>query len=265
MRKDILFTTLFFNQTELYQKMASMIDVNVFPLHHSDYLEFYYMILTINWGNIKWVIQVDGDCFIFDLDRMYNLIKYMEKENFDVAGIPDGGVIDIRPFNPISVNPFFVIFNYSKIQDMLLNGIKRNYECADLIKYAPTHLYKEGMKYNYANKSEEYYPLFFKLLREDCKFLYLDGIKNNEDNASTYLLDDKNKPFLIHTWFARRYTPHNNYRDGIPINTYYPRGEHRTVTCSKEYNTQRIDDIFEKHKTKELGIYNFERQKYLNF
>ena len=251
MRKDILFTTWHFDQVELYQKMASLIDVKVIPVRTTSVLQYYWFILTSEWKNVKWVIHLDEDNFVFDLKRLYNLVKYMEREDYDVAGIPDGGVSSIRGANPLSINPFLAIFNYKKIKPLLLQNPEFSYKCDDLIEYAPKFLFKKELKYNLEGKSEEYYPLFFKLLREGCKFLYLDGIESKLDILSTYLFDHENEPFLIHTWFSRR------YREGIGKG-FWPRHSHEAGEI--EFNTYRINEIFERHKTLKLAIKEFKKQ-----
>lgn len=244
MRKDILFTTWHFDQVELYQKMASLIDAKVIPIQTPSVLQYYWHILTSEWENVKWVIHLDEDNFVFDSDRLYNLIAYMERKGYDVAGIPDGGVSTIRRNNPLSINPFLAIFNYEKIKPLLIKNPEFSYKCDDLVKYAPKFLFKEGVKYDLNGKSEQYYPLFFKLLREGCKFLYLDGVESELDILSTYLFDHENEPFLIHTWFSRR------YQEWLGEGSW-PKHSHEAGEI--EYNTYRINDIFELHKTKELG------------
>lgn len=251
MRKDILFTTWHFNQVELYNKMTSLLDAKVTPVQTPSALQYYWFILTSNWKNIKWVIHIDEDNFIFNLDRLYNLIAYMEREGYDVAGVPDGGVVSTRGNNPISINPFLAIFNYQKIRPLLIQNPKFDYKCDDLIKYAPLSLFKKGIKFNLEGKNEEYYPLFFKLLRKGCKFLYLDGLNYWDDGISSYVFDQEHEPFLIHTWFSRRYTEGKGQG-------FYPK--HIPQSADIEYNSFRINDIFEKHKTLKIALETYQQQ-----
>ena len=252
MRKDIIFTT-WASKPKLYQMMSSLLDANVIPIDASPALQYFMSALTIDWGNIKWLVHLDEDAFLFDLKRLYDLIDYMEDNNFDVAGIPDGGVIEMRGNNPLSINPFFSIFRYDKIRKILHQPPSLSFECDDLIEdNLSSHLFKKGLSYNSHGTSESYYPLFFKLLREGCKFLYLDGLLCKEDNLSTYILDMEKEPFLVHTWFARRY---NSEIKGLS----YPKFD-TTLACSEEFNSQRINAIFEKHKSLELAKKEFKKQ-----
>lgn len=255
MRKDILFTTWHSND-KLYQMMSSFLDANVIPIDASVAIRYFLSLFEVNWGNIKWLIHVDEDVFVFDLKKLYALIEYMETNEFDIAGIPDGGVIEMRGNTPLSINPFFSIFNYKKVQKTLTSNPNLNFEYEDLIKYLPTETIKEGMRYDLTKVSESYNPLFFNLLRNGCKFLWLDGETSNDDGLSTYLLNRKKEPFLIHTWFARRYNSNIKVFD-------YPRDDiHRA--CSLEFNTQRINNIFRNHETLKLATKQYKKQNKKN-
>lgn len=253
MRKDILFTT-WHSSNRLYQMMSSFIDRNVIPVDTSPALQYFFTILSFDWGNIKWLVHVDEDAFVYDLKKVYGLVKYMEKNDYDVAGIPDGGVLRIRDGNPLSINPFFSIYNYQKIRKMLVDDPNFNLRCDDLMKYLPSHLFKKDIGYDCEKTSESYYALYFKLLRNGCKFLWLDGETSKDDNISTYLLNHKNEAFLIHTWFARRYNETN--RDGME----YPHDD-VVAASSMEHNSERINSIFDTHKTREVGLKTYQNQK----
>ena len=251
MRKDILFTTWHSNE-KLYQMMSSFIDANVIPIDTSPAIQYFLTVLAFDWGNIKWLIHIDEDAFIFDLEKMYDLIDYMETNEYDVAGIPDGGVIKIRGGNPLSINPFFSIFNYKKVRDIILRSSKFEKKCDDLMSYIPKHLFKNDMPYDCKKISESYYPLFFNLLRNKCKFLWLSGIRSENDWTSTYLFNQQNEPFLIHTWFARRYI--NGKEKG-----FYPK--HNYKSADVEYNSYRINDVFDHHKTLKLAKGEFKNNR----
>jgi len=253
MRKDILFTT-WHSSDRLYQMMSSFIDRNVIPVDTSPALQYFFTVLNFDWGNIKWLIHIDEDVFIYDLKKVYELIKHMEKNGYDVAGIPDGGVIKIRDGNPLSINPFFSIYNYKKIRKIITDNPNFDLKCDDLMKYLPSHLFKKDIGYDSNKTSESYYSLYFKLLRNDCKFLWLDGETSKDDNISTYLLNHKNEAFLIHSWFARRYNETN--KGGMK----YPR-DNPIAATSIEFNSERINSIFNTHITREVGLKTYQKQK----
>lgn len=252
MRKDILFTT-WHSSDRLYQMMSNYIDRNVIPIDSSSALQYFFTVLSFDWGNIKWLVHVDEDAFIYDFKKVYGLIKHMEKNDYDVAGMPDGGVVEMRNGNPLSINPFFSIYNYKKNRKMITEDPNFDLKCNDLMKYLPSHLFKNDVGYDCEKTSESYYALYFKLLRNDCKFLWLDGETSKDDNVSTYLLNHENEAFLIHTWFARRYNETNKGEIEYPHND--------DVASTTEFNSQRINSIFNTHITREVGLKSYQKQK----
>lgn len=235
MRDNILFACAALHQ-ELTNKAISLIDRKVTCFWDAEPINFLLTLLFNIKKKYDWVVKFDEDAFIFDLPRLYKLIDYMESENFDVSGVSDGGVLHIRTNNPIAMSPSFNIFNIKKIREISETEFDTRPTCDDLKKHLPTHLLKYEYKFN---NSEIYYPIFFGLLRAGCKFLYLDGIRNENDWTSTYLFDHQHEPFMIHTWFARRYV------DGKGQG-YYPK--HTYESANPKYNSYRINDVFENHR-----------------
>jgi len=242
MQNNILFACTALHK-ELTEKALTFIDGDVVCFWDSPPLQLIYTSLFNINKKYDWLVRFDEDVFIFDLPRVYKLIEYMQSENFDVAGVADGGVIKMRQSNPIALSPSFNIFNIKKIRDIDLDKFDANPSCEDLKQYTPTALLK--YPYEYGN-SEMYYPAYFGLLRAGCKFLHLDGDTCPIDEISTYVFDYENIPFLIHTWFARTYNPELKGIKPYPI-------EPPKLAVSLEYNTYRINDIFERHKTLELA------------
>lgn len=246
MRDNILFACAALHP-ELTQKAISFIDKEVTCFWDAEPINFLLTLLFSIDEKYDWVVKFDEDAFIFDLPRLYNLIDYMESENLDVAGVPDGGVLSIRTNNPIAMSPSFNIFRIKNIRKIDKNRFDANPSCDDLKKYLPTSLLKYSYKFN---NSEIYYPIYFGLLRAGYKFLYLDGTRYENDWTSTYLFDHQYEPFLIHTWFARRYI------EGMGEG-FYPK--FTPDANSIKYNSYRINDIFEKHKTVDSARYHFKK------
>jgi hypothetical protein len=187
-----------------------------------------------------WVINVDDDAFLTDPAALYELLDYMDREGYDYSGMPDGLTYTPRDiFNPCSDNPFFGVYHvksiWSKMTPEMLYG--ERYHPSLLEKMDFTKLHPEIMKRNqetihtipFSPNGEPFYPQFFGLLRH-CRHLqlygqsfYYDengkriGILYPEDPYTTILYNHENKPFLVHTWYARSYyqsmdhtTPPNN-------------------------------------------------------
>ena len=63
----------------------------------------------------EWAINLDEDCFIIDPDGILRLIEMMKSDGMHTAGIQDGASY-MRGHNPVMFNPFFFLFEVSKIQ-----------------------------------------------------------------------------------------------------------------------------------------------------
>lgn len=249
MRDNVLFACAALHP-KLTGKASSLIDREVTCFWDAEPINFLLSLLFNVKEKYDWVVKFDEDAFIFDLPRLYKLMDYMKSEKIDVAGVADGGVIEMRNNNPIAMSPSFNILNIKNIRKTDLKTFDTNPSCDDLIRYTPTSLLKYPYKYN---NSEIYYPLYFGLLRAGYKFLYLDGETYKGDEISTYVHDHQKAPFLIHTWFARTYDPK---LEGIKPYPLKP----PKLAVSMEYNAYRINDVFEKHKTLELAKREYNKQ-----
>lgn len=172
--------------------------------------------------DVEWLINMDEDCFVINNDRIAGLLAYMQENDYDFCGNPDGGVCIHRFHNPVVTNPFFNIFNVGKIRPALrkanLFRVNETQYDPQLERFTPTHLLREGHDFAHDN-FECYYGFFFWLLLNGFKPLYLPSIEL-ADGLTTELRDHENVPFLYHTWFTRKYG-------------------------SDEAHTKRIDSIFQ--------------------
>lgn len=166
-----------------------------------------YVITNNLFKDIDIMVYIDEDCFITNKQELQNLINYVIDNEIDCAGMPDGGVISTRTHNPLSINQFFCILNLNNIRS------KYNYEeilntkySNDLDKYLPISLIK---KVYTLDDFEPYYKLFFWMLNNNFKFLYLDAEDCEIDNITTILKSHKNVEFAYHTWYARQWKNEN--------------------------------------------------------
>lgn len=170
--------------------------------------------------DIDWMIYIDEDCFITDTEAMLDLLYYQIEKGYGFCGMPDGGVISHRFHNPISVNAFFTIINIRDIKEKYrkVSNVQSHYD-KDLNRHIPHHLIKNNMPYDekfertiekgykpygvsYDN-FEPYYNLFFWMLRNGKKPLYLDAYDSPIDDVTTVLKNHEGRDFAYHTWFAR--------------------------------------------------------------
>lgn len=168
-----------------------------------------------NYGS-DWIINIDEDAFVFDIDRMLNLLDYMELEGYTICGVPDGGVIHTRVHNPIVPNPFFNIINHKFTSSINYNHpvIFNNV----LKSRTPYHLFKLNCDFEF-DEYEDFYPLFYNMIYNGARILYLDVDEYGEvykGNARACIVKDHlGVPFLIHSWYGRDYGESPDRINGI--------------------------------------------------
>lgn len=162
-------------------------------------------------------INIDEDAFVIDSQSILELMDQMLKNDVAVAGMPDGGMVTIRSYNPIVVNPFFSILN--------LTLIRQHYSMKEIIHYDyPLHrsmlqsqFPPEKLKFDNDGFSiyvyEPFYNLFF-YLAEHHRILYLEA-EEWSDKITTTLLNTSGKPMMYHTWYSRLYDTDTNQRQRI--------------------------------------------------
>jgi len=172
-----------------------------------------YMISNKDFFDIDLMIYIDEDCFIVDKTALLNLVNYVVENNVDCVGMPDGGVIEHRTHNPVSINQFFCILNLKKIREKYdINEVNNSKYIDELKKYTPHNILKSEISICYDN-FEPYYKLFFWMLKNDFKFQYLDAYSFSGDMTTTILKNHCGVDFAYHTWYAREWkTPKHNER-----------------------------------------------------
>lgn len=174
-------------------------------------LEFLEKIINDKSIKFEWIVLLDEDFFLTDADKLFSLLSYMKNNNYHVCGMPDGGVVNIRHHNPISINPFFSIINLEKVRNIYnRKEIKRTTFDDDLMSYMPKDLIKTSYD---IDSFEKYYKLFFFLLRKKLNFLYLDAepadmIDNKLDSISTAIKNHDGDVIGFHSWYARQWKEH---------------------------------------------------------
>jgi hypothetical protein len=150
-----------------------------------------------------WLINIDEDAYVSNPQSIPNLIEYMEKNNYQYCGFPDGGTT-IRFHNPLVVNPFFNIFNMKEIRKKynksLIPSINA-YQFNEAMKAkTPTHLLRHNYVYD---RYEPFYGLFLWMI-DNFNCYFMDSYQHS-DTITTVLKDEKGQDFLYHTWYSRCY------------------------------------------------------------
>lgn len=175
----------------------------------------FYMFRKLEGKGIEWLVMADEDVFFKRPEKVFELIEHMEKNEYSVCGIRDGGVIPHRPHNPYSINTFFSILKFSEIEKIFnKNEIRRN----QFITSGEFHDNLSDLKYPYKLNSlyEPYYGFFFWLRRMGFKFLFLDTeMPCKEDLISNAVYTPEGELLLLHTWYARSYGRNRKHTDRI--------------------------------------------------
>ncbi|WP_281847500.1 hypothetical protein [Olleya namhaensis] len=162
----------------------------------------FYMFKKLKNKNIDWLIMADEDVIFTNTDVVFELVNKMEKGNYTVAGVRDGGVISHRTFNPNLINTFFSIINLKDVLEIWdKKEVKKNQYVDNNEFSVDTSML--AYKYDVNSLYEPYYCFYLWLKRSGKHFLYLDA-KMHEDSIANSI-EFKDNTFLYHTWHARSY------------------------------------------------------------
>ena len=171
-----------------------------------------FLIQKLKKYDLDWVIMADEDVIFTEPANVFDLINFMDINNFTVAGMRDGGMLKWRDKNPYVINHFFAVLH--------LREILKIYNRKEI--YTHQYIHKDefaadipGLPYqNYDVDSldETYYCFYLWLMRQGKRFKYLEANNPIEgDFATTELKDHDGVPFLFHTWYARFYNKNESH------------------------------------------------------
>lgn len=170
------------NNDELFQMMNEFIHPS-WEVRKCDWFNHWtdaesYLHFIIQQGS-RFIMNVDNDCFVYDLVSTLHLRNYMEVNGYTHCGMRDAGVCPHRNNDHQVMNPFFNIFNAEAIRPMLkdIQPVENNIEP---------------------------YNAFFIHLHNHGKPLYLDA-STRSDGITTHLMDHNRNYFALHSWYSREY------------------------------------------------------------
>ncbi|SFN33169.1 hypothetical protein [Salegentibacter flavus] len=187
-----------------------------------------FFLKSLRKYGLDWLIMADEDVIFNKPNHVFDLIAYLEANDFTVCGMRDGGTLHWRNKNPHMINHFFAVLNLREIysiyneKEMMSNQYINKTDFCDLSddlrfkNYDPDSLF------------EPYYRFYLWLLRKGKKIKYLDAINPiKNDYATTLLYDHRGEELLYHTWYARFYgkdPDHTKRIDGV-ISNFKPYDE----------------------------------------
>ncbi|WP_162126221.1 hypothetical protein [Flavobacterium phycosphaerae] len=223
--RNIAIITTLINK-ELYKKSAQLFPENIqkYVIEGSKGMfaidSIYYMMKKLKGKGIEWLIMADEDVLFIHPDGVYAIIDSLQKNDFILCGVRDGGQIKTRKQSPYAINTFFSVINFKKLEQLWdSSAVGKN-------QYILPNEFQEDLaalqeEYDNTSLFEPYYCFYFWLRRMGEKILFLEASEPFEgDGLTTLVFDTNGKELLYHTWYARSY------------------GE-------SEKHTQRIDKVFD--------------------
>lgn len=203
---------------ELYEKSAPL-----FPQGIQKYIidgrngmhgihSLHYLFQKLKGKGIEWLIMADEDVLFTQPDAVFSLIETMEKQNYSVCGVRDGGVIAHRNYNPYAINTFFSVLNFKAIEKIYHKATIQNNQFCRAGEFSDD-LSQLPYAYDAESTFEQYYCFYFWLRRQGHRFLFLESTTEPDGIAnSVYVNGEK---ILTHTWYARSYGINTKHTDRI--------------------------------------------------
>lgn len=155
-------------------------------------------------------VHIDEDCFITSSDEIYNLIKFMNNNEYDISGPPDGH-FEYRSGNHMAFNSFFMIMNRRCIDTWSNRGSIPQFKKEWIEDYPFDKKNKSHYEYNmefgssgkpvnliWKPETEPYYDFMWVLKEAGIQFYYLEP-KFGKELQTTNLLNNT----VIHMWHQR--------------------------------------------------------------
>lgn len=175
------------------------------------WFDIWYRWLEIANGiDSDWFVHIDEDCFITSADGINSLIDDMNKNNFDIAGTPDG-CHEYRSGNHMALNSFFMILNKNCVNTWKSRTNVPQFK-SEWIREYPFNKnnisnFIFDMEFGSSGKpisqiwrpnSEPYYDFMWVLMDNSIKFKYIEPIFDSEFQTTNILNNT-----IIHMWHQR--------------------------------------------------------------
>lgn len=220
--KEILFVT-----TTLYTKWLyyqSAIIKNLFPNSKHIWVDG-----TKNWPNSwfnwidkvknrpeKYYVHIDEDFFMTDKNEFLKCIEFMENNDCDLLGCPDG-YHQFRQHNPVAINTFLM---FGRVKDLAgldfkdikfkFNETSNEWDNNFNIKYKEA--YSKDFVYNFPaehgcryDNYEPYYAFLWLMKESNKKFAYLYPFYNTEFKSTSPKISPESPVIGHHMWYTRQW------------------------------------------------------------
>ena len=164
-----------------------------------------YMMRKLKGRGIEWLIMADEDVLFINPQGIDTIIAKMKEEDYVVAGVRDGGQIDLRIFNPYVINTFFSVINFKVLEAIWDESALSTNQYVNDNEFDDALTGLSGI-YDVRSLYEPYYCLYLWIRRLNYRILFLEASTPlMTDPITTLVMDTEGEPLLYHTWYARSY------------------------------------------------------------
>lgn len=150
----------------------------------------YKCMFDFNHKDVRHIIYIDEDCFISDIEVLYELVKDFISSEKAFAGVPDGGVVCHRNHNHIAINTFFTLFNIDIIKKLIncqninlfQSEIYPQIESCSFEKFSSRLSYNKLSLLINDSKVCAAYSEILKVSLDIKEIKYCDTVRNDVDN-----------------------------------------------------------------------------------
>ena len=154
-----------------------------------------------------WVVNIDEDAFLTNIEALLDLIRYMNENDYGYCGVTETNINIRQDFSQIYPNAFFTVLNLKSIRNAFYELMNRH---AAFRFFFTKRQIKRTRIFITSNRGEPYYPFFEWLNNHDLRYL---NLPHSEDGMITIVKNINGVEFLKHAWFARGWkSPEHHWR-----------------------------------------------------
>lgn len=105
--------------------------------------------------NYDYILYIDEDCFITSEDNLISLFKTFVDGGYILGGTSDGGVVQPRNFNSISINPFLSFFNVKNLKKHIGDDYNKFIETLNNFNVAAAKFDNTNVNFNLSRENRE--------------------------------------------------------------------------------------------------------------
>lgn len=166
----------------------------------------------------KYFILIDEDIFFENKEPLLELLNYMHENEYSLCGIPDGGN-RWRRWNPVAINPFFMIGNVKDTLESWSKNPEKNIKWNPEWKkfYDKDKIIDESRCEFVDFKSrpwqgDPFYTFYWSYLQNNKKIYYLYPEHNERYDSTSPKMSKESDILCHHLWYSREWNKKHKHR-----------------------------------------------------